>query len=185
LNGSGITLLIGGARSGKSAIAITIARTWSGPVTFIATAEGRDDEMRGRIEHHRAERDASWNTVEEPLALEKALAGAPATDLIVVDCLTLWVSNLLERGFDQHAIEAIASDATAAANARRTPTIVVTNEVGSGIVPADPETRLYRDMLGTVNAAFAAGARNVLFVAAGRVLPMLRPEGWLPDDLDR
>ena len=168
----GLTLLIGGARSGKSILAVRAAETNGGPVTFIATAEPRDDEMTARIARHRKTRPASWATVEEPVDLAGAIGAAPPDACVIVDCLTLWVANLLERGAGGEDVEARATEASEAAAGRTGAVLVVTNEVGSGIVPMHPETRSYRDLMGTVNAIFARSAEKVLLVVAGRALPL-------------
>jgi adenosyl cobinamide kinase/adenosyl cobinamide phosphate guanylyltransferase len=165
-----MTLLTGGARSGKSALAARIASSWSGAVTFIATGEALDDEMRERIARHREARPADWKTVEEPVELRSSIALVVPTDLVIVDCLTLWVSNLFQRDCTPREIEERAVDAARAAAERPGPTLVVTNEVGSGIVPADPGTRSYRDALGTVNAIFARAAGRTFLVVAGRAV---------------
>jgi adenosyl cobinamide kinase/adenosyl cobinamide phosphate guanylyltransferase len=178
-----LTLLTGGARSGKSALAARLGAAWPGGVTFVATAEALDDEMRERIARHRAARNAAWTTVEEPIDIESAVTEASTGDLVIIDCLTLWVSNLFERGCDATTIEDRAASATFAAAARPAPTIVVTNEVGSGIVPADPMTRAYRDALGTVNMIFARAARRAFIVIAGRAMPLAADEEVLRDIL--
>jgi adenosyl cobinamide kinase/adenosyl cobinamide phosphate guanylyltransferase len=179
------TLLIGGARSGKSALAVGMAVAWAGPVTFIATAEARDEEMAARISRHQSERRAHWSTIEEPIELAKSLEDVPADELIIVDCLTLWASNFLDRGFGLEEGEARAREASARAALRAAPVLIVTNEVGSGIVPDNPAARAYRDLLGSINTIVANDARHVLFVAAGRVLSMKRPEEVFDDVLDR
>jgi adenosylcobinamide kinase / adenosylcobinamide-phosphate guanylyltransferase len=179
----GVVLLTGGARSGKSALAVRIASRWPGGVTFIATAEERDEEMREKIARHRADRPAGWSVVEEPVELAGAFEAAPATDLVVVDCLTLWVSNLLEAGLGYSDIEARAAAASKTAAARGVPVLVVTNEVGDGIVPADPATRAYRDLLGTVNATFGRDAERVLLTVAGRFVNLTDPEEVIADVL--
>lgn len=178
----GLTLLIGGARSGKSSLAVRMASTWDAPTTFIATGEPRDEEMASRIARHRANRPPGWTTVEEPVELAGAIAAAPAEAGVIVDCLTLWVSNLFERGAVAEDVEARATEAAKAASGRANPVLVVTNEVGSGIVPMHPETRLYRDAMGTVNTIFAGEAEQVLLVIAGRVLP-LADFGEVPPDV--
>ena len=177
----GVVLITGGARSGKSSLAVRIASKWSGPVTFIATAEARDDEMLQKIARHRADRPDSWSVVEEPVDVVGALEAAPLPDLVVVVCLTLWVSNLLERGGSD--VEALAAAASKAAGARRAPVLVVTNEVGSGIVPFDPATRAYRDQIGIVNAIFGREAERVLLTVAGRVVTLADPEEVIDDVL--
>jgi len=164
-----VILLLGGARSGKSALAVDLAKRSGAPVTFVATAEAGDSEMADRIAQHRRERPAAWMTVEEPLALIEAVAAAPRSDLLVVDCLTLWVSNLIGRGQPSSAIEAMALDAAGALASRTATAIVVSNEVGLGIVPDNPLARSYRDLLGRVNSLFAENAERVLVVVAGRI----------------
>lgn len=156
-----LTLLIGGARSGKSALALKMAE---GEVVWIATAEAGDAEMAARIERHRAERPASWRTVEEPVDLVGALRATPGDACVVVDCLTLWVANTMD--------EERAREAAALAAARPGKTIAVTNEVGMGIVPATELGRAYRDLLGRVNAIWAEAADQVLLVVAGRTLEL-------------
>jgi adenosyl cobinamide kinase/adenosyl cobinamide phosphate guanylyltransferase len=168
-----LTLLIGGARAGKSTIAVTLAKTWAGSVTVIATAEPRDAEMTERIARHRAERPAEWETIEEPFALADVLRKLDDDTGVIVDCLTLWTSNLFERGATDEEIDARAREAAAVAAERLAPTIAVTNEVGLGIVPADAPTRRFRDSLGRVNAIFADAAGASHLVVAGRLLPLV------------
>jgi len=170
-----LTVLLGGARSGKSALAQRLAGRWDGPVTVLATGQARDAEMAERIARHRAARPAGWRTVEEPLELEAALAAAPADTFVVVDCLTLWVANLLERGLADGQVEERARSAAAAAAARAAPTVAVSNEVGAGIVPADALARRYRDLLGQVNAGWAAAADRALLLVAGRAVALADP----------
>jgi adenosylcobinamide kinase / adenosylcobinamide-phosphate guanylyltransferase len=177
-----MTLLLGGARSGKSALAERLAARWDGPVTVVATAQARDAEMAERIRRHRARRPAGWRTIEEPLDLEAALAKAPADAQVLLDCLTLWVSNLLERGLTDEQVGRQARSAAAAAATRPAPTVVVSNEVGSGIVPADPLSRRYRDLLGQVNAVWAAAADQALLLVAGRAVPLADPLEVLAGD---
>lgn len=154
-----LVVYVGGARSGKSRLAVERARAEGAPVVFVATGEARDAEMADRIARHRAERPAEWQTVEEPLDLERALRDAPPGATVIVDCLSLWVAN---GGRGDGAVEAAA--------ARDGLTIAVTNEVGLGIVPDNALARAYRDDLGRVNAAWAAAADEALFVVAGRTL---------------
>ena len=168
-----LTLLLGGARSGKSRLAVRLAQDRGAPVVYVATGEGRDDEMQGRIEQHRAERPAGWTTVEEPLELEQAIRGAPDDATLVVDCLSLWVANALERG-PVDEVEALGAAAAAAAAARGGLTIAVSNEVGLGIVPMHPLGRAYRDLLGRVNAGWSEAADEAYFVVAGRTLALER-----------
>jgi len=171
------TLLLGGARSGKSALAERWAHEHvdaGGSVAVVATAEAFDDEMRERVARHRADRPAVWTTIEEPLDLAAAIAAAPPDALAVVDCLTTWLANLAFHGRagDTDAAATRALDAIAA---RPGQTIVISNEVGSGIVPADAGTRAYRDELGRLNQRFAVAADEALLVVAGRVLRLEQP----------
>jgi adenosyl cobinamide kinase/adenosyl cobinamide phosphate guanylyltransferase len=163
-----LVLLVGGARSGKSRLALRLAGSHDRRVLFVATAELRDEEMADRIALHRAERPSAWETVEEPLRLRETLEAAPAGSTVVVDCLSLWVANLLERGTD--GIEAEALSAAEAAAGRGGDTIAVTNEVGLGVVPATPLGRVYRDVLGRVNAIWADAADESYFVVAGKAM---------------
>jgi adenosylcobinamide kinase / adenosylcobinamide-phosphate guanylyltransferase len=168
-----LTFLLGGARSGKSTLAVRLASEWGGPVVFVATAERRGDpEMDARIEAHVAERPPEWETVEAPLELGRAVAAASAEACVVVDCLTLWVSNALEAGWSDVEAEAAAAELVRVATAREAPTVVVSNEVGLGVVPETRLGRRYRDVLGRVNAAVAAEADRALLVVAGRALEL-------------
>jgi adenosylcobinamide kinase/adenosylcobinamide-phosphate guanylyltransferase len=167
-----LLLLIGGARSGKSRLAADIASEWSGPVAVIATGEARDDEMAERIRMHRAKRPQAWATIEEPVDLEAALRSASDEALVVVDCLTLWVSNLIEKGLGDDEIEARARSAAGFAATRGGDTVVVTNEVGSGIVPTNALARRFRDLLGNVNSIWAEHSDRSALVVAGQILPL-------------
>lgn len=170
-----LVLLLGGARSGKSDLAVRLAAAQPRPVTLIATAEAGDADMATRIARHRAERPAEWRTVETPIELAAAIAAAPPGACLVVDDLTLWVANLLGAG----DLEARTAAAIAAAAARRAElTIVVSNEVGMGIVPDNGLARSYRDELGRVNAAWAVAADRSYLLVAGRLLA-LEPAGSL------
>ena len=166
-----LVVLLGGARSGKSALALELA---GGRGTFLATATAGDEEMAARIERHRGERPAAWTTVEEPVALGAALGSVAADEPVVLDCLSLWVSNLIEAGWDDAAIEREARAVARVAAARAAKTVAVSNEVGSGVVPATALGRRYRDVLGRVNAIWAAEAERALLVVAGRTLELAR-----------
>jgi adenosyl cobinamide kinase/adenosyl cobinamide phosphate guanylyltransferase len=155
-----LTFLVGGARSGKSSLAVRLAAETGAPVVFVATGEARDAEMAERIARHRAERPASWQTVEEALELHEAVESAPPDACVVVDCLSLWVANVLEQGREPDLRVPLRDGAT----------IAVSNEVGMGIVPATALGRTYRDVLGRVNAAWAAVADEAFFVVAGKAL---------------
>jgi adenosylcobinamide kinase/adenosylcobinamide-phosphate guanylyltransferase len=168
-----LVVLIGGARSGKSSLALRLAGRSAAPVVFVATGEARDDEMAKRIELHRQERPPEWGTVEEPVELERALAEIPDGSTVVVDCLSLWVSNLIEVE-PAARIEEAAAAASRVASSRRGLTIAVTNEVGLGIVPMHPLARSYRDVLGRVNATWVDAADEAHLVVAGRTLELER-----------
>jgi adenosyl cobinamide kinase/adenosyl cobinamide phosphate guanylyltransferase len=165
-----LVVLLGGARSGKSALAVERGREWDGPVTLIATGEAVDDEMAERIRRHRAERPAAWSTIEEPLDLAGALAQVDEGSAALIDCLSFWVANLLGRGDGDEAVEDQARAVAERAAARGALTVAVSNEVGLGVVPGTPLGRRYRDVLGRVNATWAAAADEALFVVAGRAL---------------
>jgi adenosyl cobinamide kinase/adenosyl cobinamide phosphate guanylyltransferase len=170
-----LRLLLGGARSGKSALAVRLATTWDGPVVFVVTAEALDAEMADRIKRHRRDRQAKWETIEEPVDLVGALRSLRDDAFVVVDCLTLWVANLLEAKWTEDAVEQAARQAASVLAARTTPTVVVSNEVGLGLVPETALGRAYRDVLGRVNAAFAEEADSAHLVVAGRVLDLGAP----------
>jgi adenosyl cobinamide kinase/adenosyl cobinamide phosphate guanylyltransferase len=168
-----LTFLIGGARSGKSALALQLASAGTAPVTFIATAQARDAEMSARISAHRSERPGSWSTLEAPVQLGQALREVTDDATVVIDCLTLWVANLVEVGYDDGSVTAAAEDLAALACGRSGRVIVVSNEVGSGMVPMETLSRRYRDELGRVNTTFCHHAGEAFLVVAGRVVPLL------------
>ncbi len=170
-----LLLLIGGARSGKSELALRLAREQKAPVVFLATGEAGDDEMTARIEQHRRERPPSWQTLEEPIRLRETLETVDEQSCVVIDCLTLWAANALERlGAADTETHAEAAAATAAA--RTGLTIAVSNEVGLGLVPDNPLGRSYRDLLGRVNTLWADAAENVYLLVAGRAIPLATTE---------
>lgn len=168
-----VTLVLGGVRSGKSRFALQIALR-AVNVTFIATARSSDDEMRRKIERHRAERPPHWRTLEEPLHLGQAIAGSEgSSDLIVIDCLTLFASNLMEaHGDDLHTIGAAIDALCCALQKTNRRIVLVSNEVGSGVVPAYAAGRQFRDVLGEMNQRVAAIADNVVLMIAGLPLPI-------------
>jgi adenosylcobinamide kinase / adenosylcobinamide-phosphate guanylyltransferase len=163
-----LTLITGGCRSGKSSHAIAVASAYSAPRKFfIATAEALDDEMRERIAHHRRFRPADFQTIEEPQKLSNALASLrDRADVVVVDCLTLWISNLLQESSDDTILAEASSLATLVSQAPFS-TVVVTDEVGWGVVPDNPVARRFRDLLGWTNQTIARAANEVLLMAAG------------------
>lgn len=159
-----VTLVLGGARSGKSRHAEALAVARPGPRLYLATAEALDAEMAARIARHRAERAPGWETREAPLELVAALEAAPAGGVALVDCLTLWLSNLMLAGRDPEA----ETDRLVAALARpRGPWFLVANEVGMGIVPETPLGRAFRDAAGRLNQRVAATAATVILTVAG------------------
>lgn len=169
-----LTLILGGTRSGKSRLAEALIRHWTGDgtPTYIATAEAFDEEMQERIANHKAGRGTNWETVEAPLSLPAALMRARAKP-VLVDCLTLWLSNLMlaDRPTDG------ASDALITAlQERQAPTVLVSNEVGLGIVPDNELGRRFRDAAGYLNQAVAASADAVVFTAAGLPLVLKGPK---------
>lgn len=167
-----VTLLIGGVRAGKSAIAAQLAEASRLPVVFIATAEAGDDEMAQRIARHRAERPPGWTTVEEPIDLATAFDGVDPDSAVVLDCLTLWSSNLMLAGMDDKDIEERAEDVALRAARRPGPTFVVTNEVGAGVHPSSDLGRRFRDVLGRVNTIWSRNAADARLVVAGRTLAL-------------
>lgn len=180
-----LTVLLGGARSGKSSLAVELGSRHDGPVTFIATAPpiDTDTDMLERIERHRSERPTSWITVEEPIALHDALGAADRDALVIVDCLTLWVSNLMYAGRSDADVCERAATTSALAAARRTPVVAISNEVGMGIHPDTSLGRRYRDLLGRVNQIWTAAADTSLLLVAGRAIPLSDP--WQQLDLER
>ena len=166
------TFLVGGARSGKSTLAVRLATAHYGPVVFVATAEPGDAEMAARIDEHRASRPSTWTTVEAATDLHAAVSAAPGGTVVVLDCLTLWVSNELGAGASPDDVLGRANDVAALLADRQGAGLVVSNEVGLGIVPVNALARTYRDLLGRVNAAFASRAERSLFVVAGLGLPL-------------
>lgn len=171
-----VTVLIGGARAGKSALAARLASQTGLPVTFVATAQALDEEMKGRIARHREERPSEWETVEEPLDLGEALDAIDPARAVVIDCLTLWVSNLVLGDYDDGEIEKRAAVVAQTATDREAPAFVVTNEVGSGVHPSTEVGRRFRDVLGRVNVIWSEVATDAYLVVAGRSIPLNPPE---------
>lgn len=191
-----LVLILGGARSGKSAAAERMARRAGDRVAFVATAQALDAEMERRIAAHRASRPAEWRTLEEPLDLASAVeTAARDSDLVLVDCLTLWVSNHLCRlpagdagRVPQSDMDTLEEELRAqvgrisrAAREGSAELLVVSNEVGMGLVPGNPLGRSYRDLLGVVNRWVAAEADQLLLMVAGVPVDLkkLAAEEWL------
>lgn len=164
-----VTFIIGGCRSGKSGLALAKANAAAaGERIFIATAVAFDAEMQERVRRHQAERGPGWTTFEVPLALPEALAEHGRPDRIVlVDCLTLWVSNLLLELEDPAAVEGRVAALVRAIEACRGPVILVSNEVGLGVVPESRLGRQFRDLAGVANQSVAACAQEVILTVAG------------------
>ena len=164
-----ITLVLGGARSGKSRYAERLVEMAAAHGTYCATAEAGDAEMMARIAVHRARRGVFWRTVEAPLALAAAIAAeAMPQRPMLVDCLTLWLNNLM---FNNRDIDTETQRLEAALAAHKAPAVLVSNEVGSGIVPDNAEARRFRDLQGRLNQRIAARADRVVLLVAG--LPMV------------
>jgi adenosylcobinamide kinase / adenosylcobinamide-phosphate guanylyltransferase len=169
-------LVLGGARSGKSRFALAGLRDRR-RVAFVATAEAGDADMTARIARHRAERPSHWLTIEEPFALASRLpALVREADAVLVDCVTVWVANLLLRGDPDRDILA-AADEVAALAARRVDLTLVTNEVGEGVVPATADGLRFRDLLGSINQRLAASCGRVTLLVAGLPLTIKEPPG--------
>lgn len=165
------TLVLGGARSGKSRFALG-AHSAQARVVFVATAVAGDAEMRERIERHRAERPAYWRTVEEPCELVSRVRDVSAgADAVVVDCLTVWVANLMLRGDPAEHVLKQADELAALLGLCPADVTLVSNEVGLGVHPATEDGRHFRDLLGAVNQRVAAAADRVVLMVAG--IPMI------------
>ncbi|MEC9343176.1 MAG: bifunctional adenosylcobinamide kinase/adenosylcobinamide-phosphate guanylyltransferase [Pseudomonadota bacterium] len=170
---SGVTLVLGGARSGKSRFAEDLVEESGLDAVYVATGQAFDDEMAARIAEHRARRGEAWRTVEAPLDLAGALAAQDGPGrVLLVDCLTLWVSNLMMEEADVAAAGEALAETLGTVQA---PVVLVSSEVGLGIVPDNAMARAYRDHAGRLNQRIAALANQVFFIAAG--LPMvLKPD---------
>ena len=166
-----VILVTGGARSGKSRLAEARTLRLGTPAIYVATAEARDPEMAARIAAHQARRGPEWRSMSEPLALAAALDASDGRPRLV-DCLTLWLSNLMLGG---HDVAAATDDLFAALSRQTAPVVLVTNEVGAGIVPENALARAFRDTAGTLNQQVAAAADEVLLVACGLPLTLKGP----------
>lgn len=174
-------LLLGGARSGKSIAAQKliqkVGRLHGLSTTTVVTAQALDAEMAERIMKHREERPASMNVVEEPIHLADAIASVGPSAAIVIDCVTIWLSNRLIQGDSTEMIEKSARAVAIGLSARPGPTVIVSNEVGLGVVPEHPLGRSFRDLQGRVNRMLADELDRSYFVVAGRLLPLTN-DGW-------
>ena len=164
--------ILGGARSGKSAYAESLVTTYQPPYAYIATAQALDDEMKDRIRNHQQRRGLSWETVEAPIFLPEAIMSFKSRGMpVLVDCLTLWLSNLLlteSSDSPQQSVHALCASIRDA----DFPLFIVSNEVGAGIVPENPLARHFRDLAGFTNQLVAAASRAVTLVVAGLPLPL-------------
>ena len=166
-----LTVLTGGARSGKSSLAVEWGLRHQGSVTFVATAPLVDDDMRDRVVRHRAERP-DWPTIEEPHDLEPILAAASEGSFVIVDCITLWVSNLMWRGDDDTTIITRARELALVAAESPARIVTVTNEVGLGVHPETELGRRYRDLLGRVNQILVDASERSFLLVAGRAIEL-------------
>ncbi len=164
-----VIFIIGGCRSGKSSHALQMAEEMPGDRKFyIATCVPQDDEMKQRVAKHQRERSQAWLTIEEPLDLPQAISqNSPKADVLLVDCLTLWLSNLLMETNDEAKLEEKISRLIEALKKAICPIILVSNEVGTGIVPENKLARQYRDVTGQANQAVAHRASKVVWMVAG------------------
>jgi adenosylcobinamide kinase / adenosylcobinamide-phosphate guanylyltransferase len=168
-----VTLVLGGVRSGKSQYAQQLGEH-AGQVVFVATAQaGDDDEMRRKVDRHRSTRPQHWQTVEEPLRLAETIARhGPGCDLMIIDCLTFFAANLLHaQGENQTSSEDSIETLCRALQSAPCSVVLVSNEVGSGVVPAYPSGRHFRDLLGEMNQSVARISSNVILLVAG--LPLV------------
>ncbi|MBC8131456.1 MAG: bifunctional adenosylcobinamide kinase/adenosylcobinamide-phosphate guanylyltransferase [Deltaproteobacteria bacterium] len=165
-----LILVGGGARSGKSRFALAQALGLGPRRVFLATAEALDGEMTERIDRHRSERGTAFETIEEPLALAETLDGVGAVDVVLVDCLTLWVSNLLVRGDQPRQMRAAFDSLESSLARRRAHIILVTNEVGMGLVPETALGRIFRDQIGDLHQRIAARADEIYAAVMGVVV---------------
>jgi adenosylcobinamide kinase / adenosylcobinamide-phosphate guanylyltransferase len=173
-------LVLGGVRAGKSAFAVTRARAIGGRVVFVATAEAGDPEMTARIARHRAERPQTWRTVEVPVALPSVLVALQSeADVLLVDCLNLWVANMLEKRpeLSDQDLQAEAAELAAVVAQPGPMLILVSNEVGWGVHPETALGRRFRDALGLVNQAVARAAEEVVLMVAGCPVDVKSPTG--------
>ncbi|MBI5492687.1 MAG: bifunctional adenosylcobinamide kinase/adenosylcobinamide-phosphate guanylyltransferase [Deltaproteobacteria bacterium] len=166
--------ITGGAKSGKSSFALGLGQGFAGRKIYLATAEALDGEMEEKIRRHRQERGNGWTTIEEPRSIEERLRGLEkdGAGVVLIDCLTLWVTNLLAEGLNDGEIERRGATLASACFSSTLSIIAVSNEVGLGIVPATPLARRFRELSGVINQRMAASASEAYFVAAGMPLKL-------------
>ena len=164
-----LVFVLGGCRSGKSKYALQTAEKMAAKRKFfIATCVPQDDEMKQRVARHQKQRSSTWVTIEEPLDLTRAITeNSPKADVVLVDCLTLWMSNLLMQTQDEATIKSKIEQLVQALSQADCPVVVVSNEVGGGIVPENPLARQFRDIAGWANQSVAACADRVVWMVAG------------------
>lgn len=183
-------VLIGGARSAKSSLAVEWGRRTGATITYVATAPRPEDalepdhDMSARVDRHRLERPIDWTTIEEPVDLAGALDAAEGTP-VIVDCLTLWTSNLMWIGRSDADIDELATRTAERAAGYGRPVLVITNEVGLGVHPETELGRRYRDVLGRVNQRWVAAAEHSMMLVAGRAIELRDPWDLLPDPTAR
>jgi adenosylcobinamide kinase/adenosylcobinamide-phosphate guanylyltransferase len=170
MTGAKLTLIGGGARSGKSALALSLARRRGSRRLFLATAQAHDAEMAERVSRHRRERGKDFVTFEEPRALGDVLRAQVDFDVVVLDCLTLWLSNLLLDGLDAESVLGRVDELVATLRSRSGHAIVITNEVGMGIVPDNALARAFRDLAGAAHQRLSAAADEIYLALIGTVL---------------
>lgn len=172
------TFIIGGCRSGKSGHALRLGESLrGGRKLFVATCVPQDGEMRQRVLRHQQDRSPQWSTLETPVELAQSIAqNGPDADLMLIDCLTLWVSNLMLTYEDQKPIDDRVEGLCAVLRNPPCPLILVSNEVGAGIVPENPLARRFRDIVGWTNQQVAAACRQVIWMVAGLPVP-IKPNG--------
>ena len=177
-----IILIGGGSRSGKSGLALKLARRLGARRLFVATGQARDGEMRERIRKHQETRGPDFTTREEPLAIAEALSDVKDIDVVVIDCLTLWLSNLLLADKTPDEIERRVRELEAVLQQRRFHAVIVTNEVGLGIVPETPLGRLFRDIAGSAHQQLSRVADEVYFSVLGTMLRLKPQPAFIPWD---
>jgi adenosylcobinamide kinase/adenosylcobinamide-phosphate guanylyltransferase len=183
-------VLIGGARSAKSSLAVEWGRRTGETITYVATAPRPEDaseldaDMAARVDRHRLERPADWTTIEESVDLSGAIDAAGGTP-VIVDCLTLWTSNLMWIGRSDADIDELAVRTAEHAAGYGRPVLAITNEVGLGVHPETELGRRYRDVLGRVNQRWVAAAEHSMMLVAGRAVELRDPWDLLPDPRDR
>jgi adenosylcobinamide kinase / adenosylcobinamide-phosphate guanylyltransferase len=175
-----LTVLLGGARSGKSSLAEAMGRGTTGPVTLIATSPRipGDHDLDSRIQRHRTERPSAWSTIEEQLDLAAALVRA-GDGFVIIDCLTTWIGNLLHHERTEAEIDAASEAAVEVISRRSFATVAISNEVGLGIIPDNLLARQYRDILGRANQRWVAAADQALFMVAGKAFTLDDPNELL------